>query len=182
MPGLDVKENSIRVRQRNPDDFQEGTFKTIRITDGVKAVVGKPKGKEKTEIQSLVFDKQRFKEDDVESWLKEHKSTMSMAIDMEEEKATKFSSTKLELQKMRDRIEQLSSVFESDDSDGVANLILLESLNTRLTRLEEQESETMTLVQQALDRISAVEELVAPEEKSEPSGYSVYDKIYRVIN
>lgn len=42
-PGIDETETSWRVRQRPPSDFQEGSFRTITITDGVKAVIGKPK-------------------------------------------------------------------------------------------------------------------------------------------
>lgn len=42
-PGIDETETSWRVRQRPPSDFKEGSFRTITITDGVKAVIGTPK-------------------------------------------------------------------------------------------------------------------------------------------
>jgi phage-related protein (TIGR01555 family) len=34
---------SVRLRQRDPGDFQEGSFRTIKITTGVQAVIGRPK-------------------------------------------------------------------------------------------------------------------------------------------
>jgi hypothetical protein len=43
MPAVDETETSWRVRQRSPGEFQEGSFRTIEITDGVKAVIGRPK-------------------------------------------------------------------------------------------------------------------------------------------
>lgn len=39
----DETADSWRFRQKDPGDFQAGSFRTITITDGVKAVVGKPK-------------------------------------------------------------------------------------------------------------------------------------------
>lgn len=41
--GPDETEASFRFRQRDPGDFQDGSFRTINITDGVKAVIGRPK-------------------------------------------------------------------------------------------------------------------------------------------
>jgi hypothetical protein len=37
---------SIRLRQREPGEFKPDSFRTIALTDGVKAVVGRPKGNE----------------------------------------------------------------------------------------------------------------------------------------
>lgn len=45
---LDETSTSFRARQKNPGEFVPGSFRTITITDGVKAVIGKPKTKEKT--------------------------------------------------------------------------------------------------------------------------------------
>ena len=41
--GVDEKPNSFRFRQRNPGDFQTGSFRTITLAPGVKAVIGRPK-------------------------------------------------------------------------------------------------------------------------------------------
>lgn len=37
---VDETETSFRLRQIDPDQFQEGSFRTIDITDGIKAVIG----------------------------------------------------------------------------------------------------------------------------------------------
>ncbi len=41
---VDETSTSFRLRQKNPGEFQEGSFRTIELADGVKAVIGKPKG------------------------------------------------------------------------------------------------------------------------------------------
>ena len=40
---VDETEHSFRLRQREPSEFQKGSFRTITLTDGVKAVIGRPK-------------------------------------------------------------------------------------------------------------------------------------------
>jgi HK97 family phage prohead protease len=52
--GVDETEDSYRIRQENPEDFKPNSFRTIDITKGVQAVIGKLKeknmaGKENTE-------------------------------------------------------------------------------------------------------------------------------------
>jgi hypothetical protein len=43
---IDETEDSYRVRQKDPNDFEPDSFRTIDITKGVKAVIGKPKAKD----------------------------------------------------------------------------------------------------------------------------------------
>lgn len=48
----------IRSGHRSTDDFQEGSFRTI-TTDadkGIKAVIGKPKDNDGTEVQNYFFE------------------------------------------------------------------------------------------------------------------------------
>jgi hypothetical protein len=81
MPGIDKTENGWRVRQRDPGDFEEGSFKTIDITDGVQAVVGRLKGEKSTTVQSLIFDKEKFKtEEEVREWVKDHDYKVMAAV------------------------------------------------------------------------------------------------------
>lgn len=40
---VDETQNSIRLRQHDPSEYADGSFRTISLTDGVKAVIGKPK-------------------------------------------------------------------------------------------------------------------------------------------
>ena len=38
---VDETENSIRIRQRDPSEFQQGSFRTITLARGVQAVIGR---------------------------------------------------------------------------------------------------------------------------------------------
>ena len=51
----------IRSGYRSPDEFKEGSLRTIIISaeEGIKAIIGKPKGKDTMEIQSYLFDKSK---------------------------------------------------------------------------------------------------------------------------
>lgn len=70
----DVTENSIRVRMKNPGSFQEGSFRTIDISkpQGIKAVIGRPKGKDSTEVQTYIFDKDKWTPAEAKKWAEDH--------------------------------------------------------------------------------------------------------------
>lgn len=71
---IEENENSIRVRVRNPGDFQEGTFRTIDIDKGkgIQAVLGRLKGETSTTIQTYIFDKTRWDKERATAWVKDH--------------------------------------------------------------------------------------------------------------
>jgi HK97 family phage prohead protease len=80
-PEPDITENFIRLRQRDPSDFIEDSFRTISISEdeGIKAVVGKlknpPEGKaDSMVVQSYLFDKDKWTLEKAQSWAQEHKS------------------------------------------------------------------------------------------------------------
>ncbi len=54
----EISQNFVRSGHRNPDDFEPESIRTITLSEdeGVKALVGKPKGKDHTEIISYLFD------------------------------------------------------------------------------------------------------------------------------
>jgi hypothetical protein len=89
----DETEESWRYRQREPSEFKDDSFRTIEITDGVKAVVGKLKDEESkmsesltrgtellmsfnlehNQVQKLSFSVDRFKTPAAaKSWCKNH--------------------------------------------------------------------------------------------------------------
>jgi hypothetical protein len=74
--GWDETSTSYRYRIRSPDDFQEGTFRTIELqnTNGIKMVVGKLKnGTGSMVAQSLIFPKDKnWTLDKAKKWVKEH--------------------------------------------------------------------------------------------------------------
>jgi hypothetical protein len=68
-------ERYIRSGHRNVADFQQGTIKTIMLNekDGIKAVVGKPKGKDTMEIVSYLFEKSKgWTLEKVKAWFEKH--------------------------------------------------------------------------------------------------------------
>jgi cation transport regulator len=71
---VDITENFIRIRQRDPDDFQKDSFRTITLSkkEGIKAIIGRLKGETKTTIQSYLFDKEKWTVPEAKNWIKEH--------------------------------------------------------------------------------------------------------------
>jgi len=68
-------EQHIRSGHRSPEEFQKDTLKTITLNEkeGIKAVIGKPKGKDAMEIQSYLFEKdQGWTLEKAKEWFKEH--------------------------------------------------------------------------------------------------------------
>lgn len=78
--GIDITEDSIRIRQKNPGEFREGTFRTITIDagEGIKAVVGKRGQGDSMEIQTYIFNKSKWTVDEAKKWVKDHGGTISM--------------------------------------------------------------------------------------------------------
>ena len=76
MPAPDITENYIRIRVRDPNDFEKDSFRTIWISKdkGIKAVIGKLKGEDKTTIQSYLFDKNKWTVEEAQNWVEGHKS------------------------------------------------------------------------------------------------------------
>ena len=81
-PEPDVTENYIRLRQRDPDDFIQDSFRTITISaeKGIKAVIGKLKNDPdgSTVIQSFLFDKDKWTVAEAEAWVEEHKKDVGI--------------------------------------------------------------------------------------------------------
>jgi len=66
----------VRSGHRSSDDFEKDSFHTITISaeEGIKAVIGKPKGKDTTEVQSYLFDKSKdWTVDKAKAWFEKHK-------------------------------------------------------------------------------------------------------------
>jgi len=81
---VDVTDKYIRIRQRDPDDFEEGSFRTITLSDedGIRAVIGRLKGQDSTTVQSYLFDKEKWTVEEAERWVKEHRERKGMAVKM----------------------------------------------------------------------------------------------------
>ena len=54
----EISQNYIRSGHRNPEEFEPESLRTVTLSEaeGVKAVIGKPKGKDAAEVVSYLFD------------------------------------------------------------------------------------------------------------------------------
>lgn len=76
MPWED-SQDYVRSGHRSSDDFEKDSFRTITIDaeKGIKAVIGKPKGKDTTEVQSYLFAKDKdWTVDKAKEWFEKHKT------------------------------------------------------------------------------------------------------------
>lgn len=72
---IEVTDEYIRIRQRDPEDFEEGSFRTITLSEeeGIKAVIGRLKGETSTTVQSYLFDKEKWTTEEAQAWVEKHK-------------------------------------------------------------------------------------------------------------
>ncbi len=73
----------FRFRQREPSEFDEKTFRIITLskTQGIKAVIGRLKGEKTTTIQSYLFDKEKWTEEEAKKWVKDHDGKVEAALE-----------------------------------------------------------------------------------------------------
>jgi hypothetical protein len=68
-------EKYVRSGHRAPEEFQQGTQKTVTLNeiDGIQALVGKPNGKQTMEIQSYLFSKDKgWTVEKAKEWFDKH--------------------------------------------------------------------------------------------------------------
>lgn len=64
--------NEHACRIRNPDDFEEGSFRRVNIGIGIGIITGRLKGKSASTTQSYRFKTNNFTSNAAKIWLKEH--------------------------------------------------------------------------------------------------------------
>ena len=85
MPGIDITENYIRVRQRDPLEFDESTFRTVELSPdkGISSVQGKLKDKSGEDdpmiLQSVLFDPAKWSKTKIKEWLRAHNYKIDFA-------------------------------------------------------------------------------------------------------
>jgi len=75
----DEAEKYIRSGHRNPEEFKPESLRTITLSEeeGIKAVVGKPKGKDTMEVQSYLFDKGKgWTLEKAKAWFEQHRESL----------------------------------------------------------------------------------------------------------
>lgn len=70
----ETTDDYIRSGHRDPSDFEQDSLRTITLSEdeGVKAVIGKLKGEDKTTVQSYLFDKDKWTLDKAKAWFQQH--------------------------------------------------------------------------------------------------------------
>ncbi|MEM3551381.1 MAG: hypothetical protein QXZ02_04325 [Candidatus Bathyarchaeia archaeon] len=69
----------IRSGHRDPEDFEQNSFRTITLSEdeGIKAVIGKLKGEDKTMVQSYLFDKAKsWTVEKAKAWFEKHREAI----------------------------------------------------------------------------------------------------------
>jgi len=94
---FDETDKSFRYRVRDPKDFEDWSFRTIDFSkkDKIKAVIWKLKGETTTTLQSLIFDKEKWKTlDEVKKWVEDHKEELkTKSFEAVEEKSFEVKMT-----------------------------------------------------------------------------------------
>ena len=73
-------EKFIRKRIKNPEYFHKKSFRFISLGEGIKATIGCPKSQvysegkcqDGTQIQALLFSKDRYTKESAKTWIKKH--------------------------------------------------------------------------------------------------------------
>jgi DNA-directed RNA polymerase subunit RPC12/RpoP len=76
--GITAKIEWIKIRLENPDNFEKDSFRTIVMSEskGIKGIVGRPKGKTITKLQSVLFNKDKWTEEEAKKWAQDRQDTM----------------------------------------------------------------------------------------------------------
>jgi len=117
-PEPDVTENYIRIRQKDPASFIEGSFRTVWISEprGIKAVMGKlknpPEGQSGSMVvQSYLFDKEKWNLERAQAWVAAHKcydediETLKIIVDDESDD---------DIKSIQDELSKLDNIEDDD--------------------------------------------------------------------
>lgn len=75
----------IHIRIRSPERYDKDSFRVITFGKGIKATIGCPEGQFKegecqvgTEVQKLLFPKDKFTKEKVRAWIRKHRQTIKV--------------------------------------------------------------------------------------------------------
>jgi len=148
---IDVTEDSIRIRQRNPGDFQPNSFRTIKLpgAKGIKAVIGRLKGKTSTTIQTYIFDKKVWTVDKAKAWVKEHGGKTSM----EDLNSLYDNGGILTMEMTQEQLDaKLVEAKKAGGEEAVTKFKAGLNLDEQKTEIEKQKAENKRLKENLLDK------------------------------
>lgn len=148
--GLDpweTTEEYIRSGHKSPGDFDPNSLRTIDITEGIRAVVGCPKGKFDdgkcsvgVQVQSYLFDKDKFTLEEAKAWFAEHEGdSLPGGLDMN---LSEIREKIAEIKARRDAIKKwLDDYYEAKtegrDPEVEAKYSELDDIHTELSAWNE---------------------------------------------
>lgn len=166
---VEVTNNYVRVRIKEPKLFIKDSFRTISLGKGIKAIVGRREGNNKTVIQSVLFDKTRYTKEQAMSWINKNRSRFATAVMMEKLKKGLFiHEFSEEVDMVSDNVTVEVTVFTDEKAVTVLKGII-EKLE-KATTLEEAKAvkeELEALVPVSEDSTDEVEEKDVPKEIEE---------------
>jgi hypothetical protein len=127
---VDITEKYIRIRMKQPSLFADASFRTIDISKpkGIKAIIGKlksdPNGS--TQVQSYLFDKEKFTTEEAKKWVEENKDFTSFLVDEREDDIITFGDrtpqpkTKVyacEIKNFNDQTRSFDAVASTEEKD-----------------------------------------------------------------
>jgi len=116
--------NEHACRLRNPDDFQEDSFRRIsRVSDGKKysVIMGRLKGEDTMAEQAYRYDKNIWDADEAKSHCEEHDGKFEPASEKQEKSGRVLSAASMN--KIKDALKALQALLESaelEDGEGKA--------------------------------------------------------------
>ena len=120
--GIEITDSYVRIRQKDPSEFQANTMKTISMGEdgkGIKAVVGKQKNSGSTVVQSYLFDKEKFTVDEAKAWVKDHGGNINMN-ELETAYQTKGEITlEISEKELQEKIESSTKKALADNNEAI---------------------------------------------------------------
>ena len=79
IPPVHERKKYHHIRIRDPDYFEDLSFRVIQFNEGIKATIGCPKGKFNgkkcivgTKVQKILFPKDKYSKEEARTWVKKH--------------------------------------------------------------------------------------------------------------
>jgi len=104
-------ENEIRERIKDPGLFQPDSFRSKEIAPGIRLIIGKLKGEDKTTAQSIRFDKNKFTLEQAKAWMEKHRKD--------------FAEKELQTFDIKDRVIFSAGIWNGDkyDEKDIENIV-----------------------------------------------------------
>lgn len=158
---IDVNENTIRIRQTDPSQYEK--FRTIQITTGIQAIIGFKAGGG-SEIQSYLFDRDKFTEATAKEWIAKHKSTKE--ID-----GRGYFKAQVQITSLKEQFADIPKHKPNDDKREIVIPLLIEGWGNAI----DNNYYTQTAVSQAAVRLKEKKKMYLNHPKAENDARDLKD-------